>query len=152
MGAALTTLNYSNKREHLNWLGYSSLLAAIPLIHFAISIAIWLTWWWGILRNPWLRPRTFAEFSSELTCFAPALCLFVLSLATYWLALKRRRIARSLLLVIFLSAVGFFWMDVHFQRYQVSVDIATKEYWTSGGFAHHYFTWWWSNDLWLRRH
>lgn len=36
------------------------------------------------------------------------------------------------------------------QRYQISVDIATKEYWDRGGRAHEYVTWWWYNDRWFR--
>lgn len=146
----MTVLNYTASRERLNWLGYLTLIAAVPLVHFAISVGIWLMWWGATLRNPWLRPRFFEEVSREALFFAPALCLFILSAAAFRLALKRRRAAWRVLLVIALSSGAFFWTDVHFQRYQVSIDIATKEYWDNGGMAHHYFTWWWYNDLWFR--
>jgi hypothetical protein len=143
----VTVLSYTASRQRLNWFGYSSLIAAVPLGHFAISVGIWFMWWGATLQNPWLRRRFFEEVSRDLLFFAPALCLFVLSAAAYWLALKRHRAVWRLLLLIAVSAIAFFCTDVYFRRYQVSVDIATKEYWDSGGLAHHYFTWWWYNDL-----
>jgi len=147
---AVTVLNYTASRQRLNWFGYSSLVAAVPLIHFALSVGLWLMAWGAALLNPWLRPRFFDEVSRDFLFFAPALCLFVLSAAAYWLALKRRRAAWRVLLIIGLSAVAFFWTDIHFQRYQLSVFIATEEYWNNGGKARVYFTWWWYNDLWFR--
>jgi hypothetical protein len=147
---AVTVLNCTASRQRLNWFGFSSLIAAVPLIHFALSVGLWLMAWGATLLNPWMRPRFFDEVSRDFLFFAPALCLFVLSAAAYWLALKRRRAAWRVLLIIGLSAVAFFWTDVHFQRYQLSVGVATKEYWDNGGKARLYFTWWWYNDLWFR--
>ena len=146
----MPTLDHADRRDRLNWLGPTTLLAAVPLLHFAISVGLWVMWWVRTLLNPWMRPRHFSEASIPLTCFASAFCLLVLSVITQWLALKRRRIAWRLLLVLVLIAVAVFWIDIHFHRYQISVDIASREYWDHGGLAHYYFTWWWYNDLWFR--
>lgn len=137
----------SHDRAH--WFGRSALFAAIPLIHFAISVCIWLLWSSAYLWNSLLRPRFFEDIGRGYTYYAPAFCLLALSIAAYVLALKRRRAAWRLLLIVTLSAGAFFWTDVHFERYQVSIDVATQEYWDSGGHAHLYFTWWWYNDRWF---
>ena len=54
------------------------------------------------------------------------------------------------MLVLLIASLAFFWTDVHFQRYQISVNVAAKEYWDGGGKKHLYFTWWWYNDRWFR--
>jgi hypothetical protein len=64
--------------------------------------------------------------------------------------LRGRSVARRGVLLALVASVAFFWTDIHFRRYQISVDVATKEYWDSGGYEHHYFTWWWYNDRWFR--
>jgi len=149
--SVVAVLNYYTVgRERLHWFGCSALLAAIPLLHFATSVAIWLWWWGSWISNEGLRWFLFKQFPYEVLCFAPALCLLALSMAAYLSALKRRRIAWRFLLILALSVPALFWVDVHFQRYQVSIDIATTEYWDNGGFARHYITWWWYNDLWFR--
>jgi hypothetical protein len=59
--------------------------------------------------------------------------------------------ARRGVLLTLIAALAFLWGDVHFRRYQISVGVATKEYWERGGRKHEYFTWWWLNDRWFDR-
>jgi len=143
-------LLYSPSRERPHWLGYSALLALFPVFHYGLSVFIWLFWFGGMLRNPWQRSRFSEELLYQFTYCAHAFVLFALSLAAYWAGLRNRSAAWRLLLIILSSTVAFFWIDTHFARYQLSVDIATGDYWKNGGRAHHYLTWWWYNDLWFK--
>jgi hypothetical protein len=65
------------------------------------------------------------------------------------LALKRRREAGRLAVVIVLASAAFFWTDIHFERWQFRIGIATRDYWENGGKSEHYHTWWWYNDQWF---
>ena len=142
---AVTVIDYSTIRTRLRWFAWPTLLSAALLAHFLASVGMWLFWFVGILRNPYMRN----EFLPSLLPSAPAFLLCGLSAVLLVLALRGRTVARRGALLILIASVAFFWIDVHFQRYQISVDIATKEYWDSGGYAHHYFTWWWYNDRWF---
>lgn len=77
---------------------------------------------------------------------APAFLLCAASGVLLVLALRGRKIARYGVLLLLFASIALFWVDVHFERYEVSVDIATKEYWDGGGWEHYYTTWWWYND------
>jgi hypothetical protein len=127
-------------RKRLNWLGWSTLLASVPLIHFALSVGVWFMWW-GPTQFRFLH-----EARKQFMFFAPALVLFASSAAAFYLALKRKPAALRLLAITLLAAIAFFWIDVHFHRYQVNVEFATDAYRNNGGRAHYYFTWWWYDD------
>ncbi len=132
--------------SRLTWLKWPSLISGALLIHFLLSAGIWTIWLAGILRNPNMRDG----FQTSLVQSGPAFLLCGLAAAVFIFALRLRKIARRGAIVLLSASIVFFWLDVHFQRYQISVDIATKEYWDGGGKEHHYFTWWWYNDRWLR--
>ena len=110
--------------------------------HFLVSVGTWALFFVGILRNPDMRH----VLVPWLVDSWPAFLLFLLSAILLVLALRGRAIARGGVLLVLVASIGLFWFDVHFKRYQISVDIATKEYWDSGGRTHEYFTWWWYND------
>ena len=140
----MATLEYTSARQRLDWLGWTTLVAAVPLLHFTVSAGLWLAWWGASAWNPYLRSRLFQEISREFPCAAPALVLFSLSAFCFWLALTRRlSMARRLLLVLLLSSAAFFWVDSHFQRAQICVDFVAMDEWNSGGGGNVYFTWWW---------
>ena len=148
--SAMAHLDYQTAPpQRLNWLGWSALLSAVPLVHYAVSVGIWARYFVGVLCNPYPPPRFVDELLFQAPYCASAMVLFLLSLAAYVLALKKRRAAWRLLIVIAVSTVVLLWIDVHFGRYQISIDIATVEYWENGGRKHEYFTWWWLNDRWL---
>lgn len=133
-------------RTRLQLFAWPTLLSAILLVHFVGSAGIWLRWFIGILGNPVMQD----EFLPSLIQSAPAFLLCGLSAVLLALALHSRKVARWGALLLLSASIMLFLVDVHFQRYQISVDIATKEYWDNGGFEHHYFTWWWYNDRWFR--
>ena len=139
-------IDYSTIPTRLRWFGWPTLLSAALLAHFLISVGTWLLWFVGILRNPDMRD----EFVPSLLPSAPAFVLCGLSAVLLVLGLRGRAVARRGVLLVLTAAIAFFWTDVHFKQYQLSVDIATKEYWDGGGYAYQYFTWWWYNDRWFR--
>ncbi len=145
----MATLDYSSARERLDWLGYASLAAAVPLIHFALAAGIWVMWWVATLTNPSMRPRLGEELARDGMYAAPAFVLLIPSTIAYVRALRRRRRVWRMLAIVIAAAMAFCWIDVHFHRYQVSVCMATDEYWRNGGRAHHYFNWWWFDDRWV---
>src|SRR4051812_6962020 len=99
------TLEYSSRRSRLNWLSCSSILAAIALLHFACSLALWCIWFSGRLRNPSVpRDVWFSELRDQLLFFLPAVFLFATSAAACWFALHRRAAAKRLLIVTVLAA------------------------------------------------
>lgn len=142
-------LDYSTVRTRLRWFAWPTLLSAALLAHFLVSVGIWLFWFVAILHNPYVYARD--EVLSSLLSSATAFLLCVSSVAVLVLALRDRPAARRGVLILLIASLAFFWTDVHFQRYQISMDIATKDYWDSGGSAHCYFTWWWYNDRRLSR-
>jgi hypothetical protein len=143
----MATLEYTSARQRLDWLGWTTLVAAVPLLNFTVSTGLWLAWWGASAWNPYLRPRLLQGIVRELPCAAPAMLLFTLSAYCFRLALTRRTaMARRLLVVMLLSSLAFFWVDAHFQRIQVCIDFATE----SGRNGNVYITWWWYNDSWFR--
>jgi hypothetical protein len=90
------------------------------------------------------------EFLPCLLRSAPAFLLCAASAVLLVLALQGRTIARYGAPLLLFASIALFWVDVHFERYDISVDIATKEYWDGGGWEHYYTTWWWYNDRWFR--
>lgn len=144
---AMAALDYSSTSStRLRWFGWPTILAGALLAHFAISTAVWILWFGGMLANPDMRDA----FLPSLPEAAPAFVLCALCAALFVLALRGRALARRGAVFAAVASAAFFWTDVSFQRYQISVDIATKEYWDGGGKAHAYFTWWWYNDRWFR--
>jgi hypothetical protein len=138
----MTVIDHSKVRKRPRWFAWPTLLSGVLFGHFLMSIGIWVLWLTGILRDSDRRN----EFMPWMVAAAPAFLLFTLSAIVLVLALRGRAIARVAVLVVLLASVALFWFDIRFKRYQISVDIATKEYWASGGRAHEYFTWWWYND------
>jgi hypothetical protein len=141
----MTTLDYSNRRTPLAWIAWPTLLSVPFLIHYTLSAGLWTMWIVGCLRNPSMRD----EVIPSLHPSASAYLLWCSSAALFVAALKGWRGAWRGVLILLLSTVAFFVTDVCFDRYQISICIATKEYWDNGGVANYYFTWWWFNDRWL---
>jgi hypothetical protein len=135
-------------RRRLNWLGPLSVAASFALFHFSISLLAWVGFFALEYRNPFARRDIPSQLSSQFTCYLPVPVLFTLSAIAYWMAVTRRPAAWRLLTIVTISAIAFFSLDVFFERYQISVDIATNDYWNSGGSANSYFTWFWYNDRW----
>ncbi|HEY2584862.1 MAG TPA: hypothetical protein VGI81_03735 [Tepidisphaeraceae bacterium] len=139
-------IDYPTVHPGLRWFAWPTLLAAALFAHFLVAAGQWLVWFAGILSNPYMR----GEFVPSLRAATPAFALCGLSAVVLVLALRGRAVARRGVLLVLIATLALFWIDVHFQRYQVSVDIASTDYWDSGGRAHEYLTWWWYNDRWLR--
>ena len=146
----MATTGSTPPRESLNWFGLDAMAAALPLSHFALSVGVWLLFFGATLYNPLYRPQFLGDVADQATFFGPALMLLVVSVAAYSSAVRRRRrVALRLTAIAAIAAGLFFWADVAFGRWQISVDIATREYWDAGNPAHQYFTWWWYNDRWF---
>ena len=116
-------------------------------LHFTISLGIWSVAWAGSLREireypSWATQRFTWYFQRSLPCCG----LFVLALLTLRATWTRSRRAVALLSLLVSISVLSFCYDVSHDRWEISVDIATTEYWESGGRAHFYATWWWYND------
>lgn len=142
----MAVIEYSTVRTRLHWVAWPTFLSAALFTHFMASVGIWMFWFVGILRNPYMG----SELLRSLLQSAPAFLLCASSAVWLVLALRGRPIARRGAILLLIVSVAWFWADVHFQRYQFSVDIATKNYWDSGGYAHYYLNWWWYNDRWFR--
>lgn len=145
LNPTVKVLDYSSVRSRLRWFAWPTVVSVALLAHFLVSVGMCLFWFFGIVRNPYMMD----EFLPSLNQSAPACLLCGLSAVVLVLALRGRQVARLGVLVLLITSLAFFWADVHFDRYQISVDIATREYWDSGGSAHEYLTWWWYNDRWF---
>ena len=141
----MTVIDYPTIRNRPGWLPCSTVLSAVLLTHFLMSVGTWMQWFVGILRNPYMRDG----FVHYLLPAAPAFVLCGLSIGVFLLALRGSGIARRWLVLQIVFAIAFFATDIYFQRYQIEVGIATRDYWDNGGYKHHYFTWWWFNDRWF---
>ena len=142
----MAKVDYSTVRTRIRWFAWPTLLSAVLFAHFSVSVGIWFVWFVGILHNPYMRKK----FILFLLPSAPAFVLCGLCAVLLVLALRGRSVARRGVLFVLIASLAFFWTDIHFQLWQVSVDNATKEYWDSGGYEHDYFTWWWCDDRWFR--
>lgn len=141
----MMVLDYTTIRLRLRWFAWPTLLSALLLGHFLASVGFWLYCLFLFFLNPYMRN----DFLWLLPQCAPAFALCALAAGVFLSALYGRPIARRGVLFLVIATAAFFWTDVQFERYQISIDIATQEYWDSGGRAHEYFTWWWLNDRWL---
>ncbi len=121
--------------------------AALPLVHFAFSVAIWTIVFGNELR---LGGNDIHAMRYLFQGALPVTLLFWLSALTVLLASRGRRSAGVLLFVVYLASVGLFVYDVANKRCQIEVGIATAEYWENGGRARDYFNWPWLNDRWFR--
>jgi hypothetical protein len=139
-------IDYSTVGARLRWFAWPTLVSGVLFAHFLVAAGLWWVWLAGILRNPHMR----GTFVPSLRVSAPAFVLCAVSGVVLVLALRGRAVARRGVLLVLIASLALFCIDVHFQRYQISVDIATKGYWDRGGRAHEYVTWWWYNDRWFR--
>jgi len=73
----------------------------------------------------------------------PCFGLLLVSAITYVLAIQRRRLATSLIILTAILSASAFWYDLSHERWQIRVDIASAEYWESHDSPYTYFTWWW---------
>ena len=85
-------------------------------IRGSIAVGLWLICFFAMLLERSQR----APILPSLQTSAPAFLLFVLSATSLVWALRGRKIARWGVLLVFIAAVGFFWANVHFNRYQIS--------------------------------
>jgi hypothetical protein len=138
-------IDYATVRARLRWLAWPTLLSGALLVHFLISVVIWLVWFDGVFRSSQVRK----ELLPSLWSAVPAFALCGVCGAVFVLALRGRSVARRGALLVAVAAVALFCIDVSFGRWQIHTFVASKEYWDAGGRAHEYFTWWWYNDRWF---
>src|SRR4051812_1929438 len=93
---AVTVIDYSTVRTRLRWFAWPTLVSAALLAHFLVSIGIWLLWFVGVLRNPYMRDA----FLPSLLPSAPAFLLCGLSAVLLVLALRGRAVARRGLVLL----------------------------------------------------
>src|SRR6266446_2087592 len=106
-----------------------AVLAALGCLQFVISLLCW-----HIVVGPISSPR----YASDMWEGAgPAAGLFLLAMVTLVVALRRKWWSVLLLVLFFVASAGCFAYDVTHERGLVTVDIATIEYWESGGLE-----WW----------
>jgi hypothetical protein len=127
------------------------LLSWLVSLHYFISTGIWFLTLLFAYRQRFASHPFSAVLAEEFTGYAPAVLLLISSAICYVLACKRRLCVHRLLVIILIGSGVFFGVDVWFQRCQKTVDIATTEYWDSGGASQVYFTWWWYNDQSFKR-
>lgn len=125
-----------------------ALLSLLAAAHFGLSLFFWSAFGLIVIRSadvdaPWLWLTWGA---------APAVFLFVTSLANLLRSIRNRRFVTVSTIAIYLISACLFWYDVANKRAQLQVGIATVEYWQNGGSRFTYLTWWWYNDGWFRRH
>jgi hypothetical protein len=146
------TRTYAPSRVRWTWTRFVVALAlAASATHFGIAIVDWIQ-----LLHFELADST-VEWTSELwvDSLAPvAQCALFAAISICALVESVLRYRRTLVwfAILCLGAAGAFFVDLRFSRFQISVDVATKEYWEQGGAAHYYCTWWWYNDRWVKKH
>lgn len=135
-----------SRRASERWLRWPVLVAACLAVHFACSVGLWMLWLYRYSANHHL-----ASFWQELrfqgSRCVPAVLLLLLSVLCLVAAIRGREAAHRLLWILVLASMAFFALDVIFNRCQIVVGIATREYWESGGRRDFYFTWWWYDGL-----
>ena len=128
----MRVIDYSTIRTRLRWFAWPTLLSAALLAHFLVSAGIWLFWFVGILRNPYMRD----QFIPSLLPSVPAFVLCGLAGALFALALRNRAVARRGVLFLLIAASAFFLIDVYFGNWQIHTFFATTDYWNAGGKRH----------------
>src|SRR5206468_2627253 len=98
---ALTVMNQSTVRTRLRWLTWPTLVSAVLLAHFLVSVGIWVYWFVGILRNPYMRN----EFVPSLYASASAFLLCGFSGVAFVLALRGRTAAKRGVAVLFIASI-----------------------------------------------
>jgi hypothetical protein len=127
----------------------AALLSLILVAHFAFSSYIWVQ----VIAHDWSRFNVLVIYWPDwfvpLLLMGLALWSVVRLISRSPLTRKRLAAANRMAVLTIVTTCCFFAVDVCLGRYQVSIDIATKEYWDGGGAEHVYYTWWWFNDRWV---
>ena len=125
------------------WVWGVLLVAAV--LHYIMSVAIW----WIVLVR-W--EVTGDDLPRALWEALPAGVLLLLSLSSLVLFFISKFAAfKRMLVIVYAASVLFCAADVICDRHQISVCLASQEYWDKGGARRHYFTWWWLNDRYVGR-
>jgi hypothetical protein len=125
----------------------SFLLSLVASSHFSISVLLFFV---GVLLE-YYNHRQDLVWKQWLWDSVPAVFLTVLSFGASIVAWRYRRLALPWVAVLYVTAGLTFSYDVWNKRAQLSVSVASREYWRGGGEQHTYLTWWWFNDSWFRR-
>jgi len=124
----------------------SVILSLFATIHFAGSILFWSI---GLIMAIQFS-FGLAEWLGILWQAFPAIALFIWSLFCLFRSIRQKKLAITMVMLLYVISGCAFCYDVAHERSQVQVGIATAEYWENGNPKNTYFTWWWYNDGWFR--